>query len=447
MSYSTKKAIEWYSGVPRSTRVPAICGYALLSLAVLGFGAWGNTAPIAGAVIANGVFVATGQNKVVQHLEGGVIREILVREGDIVVPGQTLINLDDTAAKTEMRRLLLRETRLLTTDARLQAEMREEEAIVFPADVKARIHDPDVRTNIESQELTFIARRNSLKSEIATLKEAIGAFQERMDGTKIQRGGVHSQLGLLEEELEGKSFLLKGGLIRKPEVLAVQRARANLQGEVGRLTGEIGNAREQIARAKEQMVSSRNNAIKAAAEQLHEVRGELADVRERIAAAKDILNRITIAAPVKGIVVKMRYHTAGGVIEAGKPVMEIVPVQEELIIEVRVRPQDIESVKRGSKAVVRLNTLNRRVTPMLDGEVVYVSADALPNERAAQQQAPNDLFVARVQLDPVHVAELGGFQPQPGMPAEVYITTADRTFFEYLMQPIKDSMSRAFRES
>jgi HlyD family type I secretion membrane fusion protein len=444
--YNSAKAVEWYSGVPRSTRVPAICGYTLLCFAVLGFGAWGNSAPIAGAVIANGAFVATGQNKVVQHLEGGVIREILVREGDVVLPGQILINLDDTGPKTELRRLTLRETRLLTTDARLQAEMREEAAIAFPNDVKARLHDPDVRTDLESQQFTFIARRNSLKSEIATLQEAIGAFQERMDGTKTQLSGVHRQLGLLEEELEGKSQLLKGGLIRKPEVLSVQRARANLQGEVGRLTGEIGNAREQIARAKEQMASSRNNAIRAAAEQLHEVRAELADVRERIAAAKGVLDRITIAAPVKGVVVKMRYHTPGGVIEPGKPVLELVPVQEELIIEVRVRPQDIENVKRGSEAVVRLNTLNRRVTPMIAGEVIYVSADALPNERAAQQ-SPNDLYVARVKLDPVHVAEIGGFQPQPGMPAEVYITTADRTFFEYLMQPIKDSMSRAFRES
>jgi HlyD family type I secretion membrane fusion protein len=446
MSYKLGKAIEWYSGVPRSTRVPALSGYTLLVVSVLGFGAWANSAPIAGAVIANGVFVATGQNKIVQHLEGGVIRDILIREGDIVEPGQTLINLDETSAKAELRRLLLRETRLLTTDARLQAEMREDKAIQLSDYIRGRLHDPDVKSNVESQELTFTARRNSLNSEIATLKEAIAAFQERMDGTKVQLAGVHRQLALFAEELEGKSSLLQGGLIRKPEVLALQRARANLEGEVGRLTGEIGNAREQIARAKEQMAVSRNTAIRAAAEQLHEVRAELADVRERIGSAKGVLERITIAAPVKGVVVKLRYHTPGGVIEAGKPVLEIVPVQEELIIEVRVRPQDIENVKRGSTAVVRLNSLNRRITPMINAEVVYVSADALPNERAAQQ-APNDLYVARVKLDPADVANIEEFRPQPGMPAEVYITTADRTFFEYLMQPIKDSMSRAFRES
>jgi HlyD family secretion protein len=444
MSYTVVKAVEWYSGVPRSCRVPMIAGYMLLGATVLAFGAWGNTAPIAGAVIANGVFVATGQNKIVQHLEGGVIREILVREGDIVETGQRVIELDDTAPKAELRRLLLRQTRLLTADARLQAELREESKIHFPDDVIEKLHDPDVKRNVEGQELTFTARRNSLNSEIATLQETIGAFQERMDGTKTQLAGVHRQLALIEEELQGKTSLLQGGLIRKPEVLALQRLRANLQGEVGRLTGEIGSAREQIARAREQMASTRNAAIRTAAEQLHEVRAELADVRERISTAQGVLDRITITAPVKGVVVKLRYHTPGGVIEAGKPIMEIVPVQEELIIEVRVRPQDIENVKRGSAAVVRLNTLNRRITPMLNAEVIYVSADALPNERPAQQ--PNDLYVARVKLEPTAVAELGGFQPQPGMPAEVFITTADRTFFEYLMQPVKDSMARAFRE-
>jgi HlyD family secretion protein len=237
-------------------------------------------------------------------------------------------------------------------------------------------------------------------------------------------------------------------LIRKPEVLALQRAKANLQGEIGRILGEIGDARERISRTKEQIHGVRKVAIKAVVEQMHETHAELNDVRERIRSASGILSRIQITAPVRGIIVKLRYHTPGGVIEAGKNILEIVPLNEELLIEVRVRPQDIDNVRRGQRAVVRLTALSQRTTPMISGEVVYVSADALPNEKTTQQSPPADVYVARVKLDSAEMATiLANFPPVPGMPAEVYIQTAERTFFEYLMQPIKDSMSRAFRES
>jgi HlyD family secretion protein len=189
---------------------------------------------------------------------------------------------------------------------------------------------------------------------------------------------------------------------------------------VGRLVGDIGDAKERIARSEEQIVGVRNGSIKASVEQLHETLAELADVRERILASRRILERIRISSPVKGVVVKLRYHTPGGVVEAGKTVMEIVPVGERLLIEVRVRPQDIDNVKIGQQATIKLTALKQRITPMIAGEVVYVSAE---------------------------VAQIKGFAPTPGMPAEVYIKTAERTFFEYLLQPLRDSMTRAFRES
>ena len=192
---------------------------------------------------------------------------------------------------------------------------------------------------------------------------------------------------------------MRSGLIRKSEVLALQRARANLQGEVGRLTGEIGDSKERIARSEEQIVGARNTVIKASVEQLHETLAELADVRERILASTRILDRVKISSPVKGVVVKLRYHTAGGVVEPGKTVMEIVPVQDNLLIEVRVRPQDIQNVKLGQPAIVRLTALKQRVTPMIEGHVVYVSADALPDDKGGPASR-NDVYVARVAPDP-----------------------------------------------
>jgi HlyD family secretion protein len=262
----------------------------------------------------------------------------------------------------------------------------------------------------------------------------------------VQLAGVRRQIKLVEEEIQAKEILLRTGLVRKPEVLALQRAQASLEGEVGRLIGEIGDAKERIARSLEQVTGVRRTAIKAAVEQLHEVRGELVDVRERLGAAKGVLDRITIVAPVKGVVVKLRYHTQGGVIEPGKNILEILPLQDELIIEGRIRPQDIDNVRRGQHAMVRLNALNHRTTPMIAGEVIYVSADVLPDEKKSPQLGPGDIYIARIKLNAAEAATIPSFVPTPGMPVEIYIKTGERTFFQYLARPIQDSMSRAFRE-
>ncbi len=179
---------------------------------------------------------------------------------------------------------------------------------------------------------------------------------------------------------------------------------------------------------------------------MHEVRGELVDVRERMLSAKGVLDRIRITAPVRGVVVKLRYHTQGGVIEAGKSIMEILPLKDELIIEARVRPQDIDSVKHGQHATVRLTAMNQRITPMISGDVIYLSADTLADERKSQQMGPTDIYIVRVKLNIEEAATIPGFSPTPGMPAEVYIKTSERTFFQYIVKPIHDSMLRAFRE-
>lgn len=435
----------WYASLPRSTRFPTIAGALVMGAMVAGFGVWGNMAPIAGAVVASGVFVATGQNKIVQHLEGGVIRQIHVREGDTVEQGQLLVELDETAPRAELRRLSLRRVRLTAIDARLQAEMREESEVRFPDDIE-QYQDAEIAEILESQRLAFVARRNNVKSDIAGINESINALNERIQGSGVQLDAVKKQIVLLDDEIDTKAYLLKSGLVRKPELLILQRTKANLEGEVGRILGEIGDARERIARAQEQINGVRKTAIKTAVDQMHEVRGELADVRERIVAAKGVLDRVRITAPVRGVVVKLKYHTDGGVIEAGKSIMEILPLQEELIIEARVRPQDIDSVKHGQHAMVRLTALNQRITPMVSGDVIYLSADSLADERKSQQTGPTDIYIVRVKLNSTEALTIPDFRPTPGMPAEVYIKTTERTFFQYVVKPIHDSMMRAFRE-
>ncbi|MEH2532499.1 HlyD family type I secretion membrane fusion protein [Bradyrhizobium sp. AZCC 1588] len=437
----------WYDSLPRSTKFPTVAGALIMAVVLMGFGVWGNTAPIAGAVVASGVFVVTGQNKIVQHLEGGVIREIFVREGDKVEAGQILLELDDTAARAELQRLFLRRIRLSAMDARLQAEMREESDITLPAEVVGWLgKSPEVKEIVDSQQMTFAARRNNLNSDVKSIQESINALEERIRGSRVQLDAVKRQIVLLDEEIVTKDRLVQAGLVRKPELMVLQRSKANLEGEVGRIMGDIGDAKERIARALEQINGVRKTAIKTAVEQMHEVRGELADVRERMLSAKGILDRVRVTAPVSGVVVKLRYHTRGGVVEAGKNIMELLPVKDELIIEARLRPQDIDSVKHGQAAMVRLTALNQRITPMVSGDVVYLSADTLADEKKSQQVGPTDIYLVRVRLNSEESRNLPGFSPTPGMPAEVYIKTAERTFFQYLMRPIYDSFMRAFRE-
>ncbi|MBX6329950.1 MAG: HlyD family type I secretion periplasmic adaptor subunit [Pseudolabrys sp.] len=436
---------EWYADVPRHTRTPTLLGFLAIGVFVLAFGYWANSAPIAGAVITYGTFVTVGENKIIQHLEGGVIRDILVHEGDLVEAGETLIRLDETAPKAELERLVLRHARAEAMEARLLAEINDEPQIKFPPDLLARQNRRDIQPIISAQQLTFEAWRKNLDVDTAALKDGISAIVERINAAEAQKLAVKRQIELIDEELASKNSLLAGGLVRKPEILALQRAQAALHGEVGKLEGGIGEAKEQIARTRQQILGIRAAAIKEAVEQLHQTRAELADVRERIRSQQGVLDRVNIAAPVRGIVVKLRYHTTGGVIEPGKNILEILPLPDSLVIEVKVRPQDIDHVKVGQEASIRLTALNRRTTPTLLGRVVYVSADALPDDFPTAQG--KGVYIVRIALDAEQPPPMQNFKPTPGMPAEVYIKTTERTFFEYLMQPIKDSMTRAFRES
>lgn len=449
MSLTTQHSKEvqlWYKDVPRNIRTPSFLGFGVLVVAVFGFAAWASTAPIDGAVVAPGSFVATGQNKIIQHLEGGIIREILVREGDLVDAGQTMIRLDETAPKAKLRRLTLRHSRQKATQTRLRAEAQFKSELAFPESLTTLASDPDIKAILDTQQLAFRARQDKLTSEIAVLKQGIAAFRERMTGSEAQLKAIGEQLAFIAEELKSKNALHEKGLLRKSEILALQRSEARLRGEAGRLRAEIGDVKERIARTERQITRTKYLQVQKAVEELHDVESELKDVREQIRAARNVVERIDLNAPVKGIVVKMRYHTSGGVIEPGKDILELLPVRDELIIEAQIRPQDIDNVRQGQEAYIRLTALSQRITPMIPGKVIYVSADTLPDDKKGRL-AQQDVYVARIRLDAGRASEVDSFNPTPGMPTEVYIKTGQRTFFKYLTQPIIDSMSRAFRES
>jgi len=439
---STERA-DCFAQVPRQTRGPVLGGLLVLLASVAGFGIWAATAPIDGAVIAPGTFVATGQNKIIQHLEGGIIRDILVREGEVVREGQTLVRLEETQPKADLRRLLLRRTLLLVSAARLEGEAKEQQRLTFTPELTAD-PDPDVRISIDSHQLIFSARRQKLDTELLIQEQSIASLRERIRAEEARYASAEAQMTLVNEELAGKSDLFKKGLVRKNDYFNLLRNREILTAEITRARSDIADNAARIEGTRQQMERIRKQGVQAAVEELHPIYAELKDINERITTARSVLTRIDVKAPVPGIVIKLNYHTSGGVIRPGNDILTLLPLGDDLIIEARIRPQDIDNLNRGQSATVRLTALNQRTTPMVMGRVIYVSADAIQNER---NQNGDNAYVTRVKLDAASVAEVRNFLPTPGMPAEVYIRTGERTFFQYLVQPITDVMSRAFRET
>jgi HlyD family secretion protein len=441
---------RWHKDVPRSARLPNLIGIATLLIWGLGFGLWAGYAPLDGAVVTPGTFVATGQNKMVQHLEGGIIREVLVKEGELVEKHQVLVRLDETAVKARLARLVQRHNRLLAVQARLQAEMRGADTIKMPPQLSEST-DPEIEAIIQRQGDELAARRSKMDAEISVITKEIASIEEGIEGYRAQVVASESQLKLFRAELTDKEDLLKRALIRRSEVLSLQRADARTAGELGQLLSRIADSKERIARAHQQVTQIRSAAVQKAVEELRLSETELDDIREQINAVRDVAARVDIVAPVRGIVVKLNQNTPGGVINPGATILELLPVNVDLIIEARVLPTDIAHVKEGQAAQVRITALNSRMTPTVDAKVVYVSADAVaetdPRKLALNPAAGHGLFVVKVKLDEEDLrAKAHDFRPTPGMPADVFIKTGQRTFFQYLMKPLADSFAHAFRE-
>ena len=434
---------EWYADVPRSVTRHVVFGLVLFALSFGGFGVWAFRAPLAAAVIAQGSFVATGRNKIVQHLEGGIIQEILVAEGDTVVQDQPMVLLDETAALATERELFLRQTRLEAMEARLLAEYSMAETLGFPEHIESLRADFSVAAMLDAQTVTFDAAARQLRNDIALLEKSIEALTVRARGYDFQLIAARTQMGILREELANKQKLLDQGLVRRTDVNTIRRAIAEAEGQIGRLVAEIDEITEVTRRYEAQIAQTVSERQSAALDELQLVQSELESVSEQARRAENILRRSEVTAPVSGTVVTLHYHTAGGVIESGKAIAEILPTGEPLIIEVSIPRTEIDVVQKGQEATVRLTALNARTTPILSGEVYYVSADSILD---SSQEVPQEVYVARVSVPPEQLDRVRGFAPTPGMPAEIMIQTEERTFFEYLTKPITDSMNRAFRE-
>ncbi|WP_320197834.1 HlyD family type I secretion periplasmic adaptor subunit [Agrobacterium sp. rho-13.3] len=435
--------LEWYSEVPRSIRMYSVTGLAVLFASFGSFGYWAGTAPLASAIIAQGSFVATGSNKIVQHLEGGIIKEMMVSEGDVVKEGDVLVVLDKTAALSNERMINLKQLRLETIVTRLRAEAQGEKTFKIPDIVMAQASDPDVNAIIQGQNVVFHSKQIKLEEQLNLVEKNIKSLEFRFTGYRGQKTSFERQQSLLEQERDSKAKLARDGVIRKTDMLALERAIADAMGDISRLDGEMNQSEAEIAKYRQEAVIAVNSTKQAALDALETAEADLDGVRQQLREASQILDRTIIRSPVNGTVIRSYYHTAGGVITTGKPIMEILPAHVPLILEAQVLRTSIDQLHEGQTAAVRLSALNRRTTPVLDGKVFYVSADSIEENSGLQVK---DVYIVRVQISDEELAKVHGFHPVPGMPADVLIQTSSRTFFEYLVKPIEDSMSRAFKE-
>jgi HlyD family type I secretion membrane fusion protein len=399
-----------------------------IAIVVLFFGAggvWAATAPLAGAAVASGVVSPLGSRQTVQHLEGGIIREILVKEGDEV--GAYVGRLRAHAAQ----------------EARLIAERNGSETINFDHPVLADTSDPQVRKIITQEMNQFSARKASDESRQAILRQRISQIQEQIVGYDKQLKSIRRQNSLIREEIKGVKELYEKGYERKPRLLALQRSEAELLGTEGDLLSRVAGAKDTIAETELQIVDIKIRRSEEVDDDLSQVQAKRIEVEELLKQSLDRLTRATITAPVAGTILGLRFKTPGGVIRAGEPVVDIVPSEDELVIEAKISPNDIDDVHVGNTAIVSFPEFARRSTPRIEGVVEQVSADSFEDDRTGAR-----FYRAKVKVDRERLKELAPhIELQPGMPAQVYITTVERTVLEYLITPFTQMLDRAFRES
>ena len=423
---------------PRAMGVarPMALAGAVVALFFGGFAAWAALAPLQSAAIAPGVLGVSGERKTVQHLEGGIVAGIPVAEGGSVTAGQTLLILDDTQPRAALTRLEGQRRSTAALQARLIAERDGLDAIVWPQWLRV----PAGNGILATQERIFAARKASFDNETAILEQRIAQIREQASGYEGHIAAQDREIALLSEEARDVRSLVERGHAPKPRLRALERAEAVVAGERARNRAQVARLDQAVGETRLQIVRLGNARMTEVTAELREVEARLADLDERLTAARDVLARTRVVAPVAGTVVGLGVFTRGAVIAPGQRLMDIVPAGERLVVEARVAPIDIDSVAVGLPAQVRLTAFSLLTTPPLDGHVIRVSADAFSDERAGASW-----YEARIALDPGQPA-LDGLDLVPGMPAEVMIVTGDSTPLEYLLKPILASFGRALRE-
>lgn len=432
----------WVSGVSTSTRSIAIVGYATLALFIGGFGTWGLTMPLSSATVATGTVAAAGQNVMIQHLDGGIVEEVVKHEGDRVHKGEPLLILDATMAQAQLKRLQHQWISKRAEIERLKAERDGDGKLEMPADLQGLPPELGATRVFLQEQKEFYARNARFQSELQILEKRVTALNGSLRGLRAEKKATDEQLDIVRAEVDRKKALLDKGLASRDEYTGLMRTNAELVGQAASLEAQSAGTVSQLGEALNEIEKLRSTRVEDAVTNLNVLRADVADLEQQVHAARVVLDRTTIRAPVDGIIVRSIYNSPGSVVRAGEAVMEILPTTSDLIVEAHVRPQDIDSVRLGQTAEMMFSAFNTRTTPRIEGSVFYISADHL----VADNNSGQSYYVVRLRIDQDLPSGVKADQIYPGMPVEVFIKTGGRTFANYLIRPLLDSMHRAFRE-
>ncbi|PHR59986.1 MAG: hemolysin secretion protein D [Robiginitomaculum sp.] len=416
-------------------------GFIALFLLVVCFGGWAALVPIKGAVIASGIIVVEGNTKTLQHLDGGIVSEILVRNGDKVLAGQVLLRLDSTAMEANAT---LVENRFYEAQARvdrLKAERDNLAKIIWAPQFATLQSRAKIIEILSGQSKLFSARRNAHKGQIGQLYERIAQSKEQINGLRDLMVAKRSQYALVDQELQGLQTLLAKGFVSKTRILALEREQARLNGDIGTHRSDIARTESAMSETRIQILQVKQDNEAQILTELREVESLKSDLREQLTTAMDQRRRIEIVSPVEGIVHDLVVTTIGGVIIAGQPMMQIIPANTRLMIEARIQPVDIDQIYEGQPATITLSAFNQRTVPQINGRVITASADSL-----VDQITGIPYFSVLIEIPEDEMKKLGTLILIPGMPADSFIQTQERTVLNYLFKPFKDQLNRTFRE-
>jgi HlyD family secretion protein len=429
-------------GARRSIRLHLIVGLAVVIVLAGGFGGWASTVQISGALIAPGAVVVDSNVKKVQHPTGGVVGEVRVRDGDVVKAGDIVVRLDDTVTKASLAIVVKTLNGLYARAARLEAEQRGESKLTFPPQLTDRASDPDVQNVMLSESKLFEVRVHGRAGQKAQLRERVLQLGEEISGLTAQEKAKDQEIALIEKELVGVRSLYEQRLVQLTRLTTLERDAARLNGERAQYIASRAQAKGKITETELQIIQVDKDMVSEVSKDLRETNDKIGEFVERKVTAEDQLRRVDIRAPQDGMVLQSTVHTVGGVITAGDAMMMIVPQADDLSVEAKVDPKDIDKLQIGQKTLLRLSAFNQRTTPELNGLVTRVSADVTTEQRTGQSY-----YTIRVSLPPSEVARLGDNNKLiPGMPVEAFVQTGDRTMLSYLIKPLNDQLMRSFRE-
>jgi HlyD family secretion protein len=420
-----------------------IFGTAIVAFILFGIGGWAATMELGGAVVASGSLVVDSNVKKVQHLSGGIVKEIRVREGDHVKAGDILVRLDETQTKAANSVVTKNLEELTAQQARFVAERDGADHIDFPAAIIELARDPnsDAARTMNAEQKLFELRRQSREGKKAQLNERISQLKEEIRGDIRQAEAKEREIELINNELEGVRELRDKNLVPLSRLTALERDAARIEGERGQLTAATAQAKGKITETELQIIQVDQDLRSEVGKDLGETRAKVSEFVEREVATADQLKRVDIRAPQNGIVQQLAVHTVGGVIAAGDTIMLIVPDADTLTVEVKIAPQDIDQLYLGQVATLRFTAFNARTTPEIEGKVSLISADITQDQRTGISY-----YLGRITLNSSEIARLGDVKLIPGMPVVAFIKTSERTMLSYLTKPLRDQAERAFKE-